>query len=155
MFKVIMCLVIVFSSGVVGFSLSNKLSKRKEILEMFSLELNSCATRIRYSSDTLARIFSHRFNDYVFSDEKSFYIQWSEVVKLYEKYLIKDDVELLKSFAQNLGTADIETEIGNINMYIEMLKSNISDAHECITKKSKLYRVLSLSAGLMVSILLI
>ena len=59
------------------------------------------------------------------------------------------------SFAQNLGKADVNGEISHIQMYIDMLNDCVEDAKNNINSKSKLYRTLGVSFGLLISILLL
>lgn len=155
MIKLILCIVVVLSSTLVGFSFSSRLSSRKSILEAFVIELKNCATQIRYSSGDLSQIFSNNFMSYSFSDSKPFYQQWTDMLSTYSKVLTKKDIEVLTDFAHTLGTCDIAGEINNIELHIEMLNAQITDAQSQITTKSKLYKTLGVSLGLVVAILLI
>lgn len=154
MIKLILCLVITITSSFVGFSFSHRLYKRKEVLEQFVLELKNALTQVRYSTDSLAKIFSKKFNGYFFDDETDFFVQWLKMLKIYENELSKKDIEMLSSFAKNLGTSDLDGEINNLNMYIELLNNSIKEAQNNINLKSKLYRTLGMSFGLALSIML-
>lgn len=155
MFKAFLCLLIICATSFVGCFYSHKLSKRKEILELFSLELSTSLTKIRYQSNTLANVFSDKFSGYVFNDESNFFLQWKDMLKYYDKTLKKEDVDLLLECGEKLGTSDINGETDNINMYIEMLTSKVAQAQNDIEKKSKLYRTLGLYSGIALTILLI
>lgn len=155
MLKLILCVVIVVSSTLVGFSFSNKLHKRKQVLNMFVRELNKACTNIRYSQSNLATIFSKKFDGYIFDDDKKFCVQWADMLKQYEKDLKYEDIKTLKSFSTNLGTTDTDGAVECIKLYLELLDSNIKEAENNIVLKSKLYRTLGLSLGLVVSILLL
>ena len=76
------------------------------------------------------------------------------MLKIYENELSKKDIEMLSSFAKNLGTSDLDGEINNLNMYIELLNNSIKEAQNNINLKSKLYRTLGMSFGLALSIML-
>lgn len=139
----------------VGFYFSHRLYIRRETLQKFIHELRASVTQIRYNCDNLCEIFSDKFSDFCFSDEKPFLSQWNSLLKIYETKLSQQDIRLLMSFAENLGKADINGEISHIQMYIDMLNDSVEEAKNNINTKSKLYRTLGVSAGLLVSILLL
>lgn len=153
--KLILCVVIVVSSSIFGFYYSNILYRRKAILQLFICNLKYAKTRIRYELKNLCDIFSDKFSDFTFDNEKQFVPQWSELLKFYEKTLTKNDIKLLKSFAENLGKTDVNGEISHIEMYIELLNSRVNDAENSINSKSKLYRTMGVSVGLLISIMLL
>ncbi len=155
MFKLLLCIVFIVSSTVVGFSYSNKLYKRKTTLEEFVIALTNCSTQMRYTSHSLSQIFSHSFVNYSFCDSLPFAPQWTEMLSGYSNILTRDDISVLSNFSQTLGTSDTLGEQNNIEMYIELLRKNIADAQNDIEQKSKLYKTLGLSLGLLVSILII
>lgn len=155
MLKLVLCLVIVVSSTLVGFSFSSKLYKRKQVLSMFVRELNKAGTSIRYSQSSLASIFTKKFDGYIFDDNKDFYMQWKQMLEQYDKTLKYEDIRTLESFSAYLGTNDAEGAVNSIKMYLELLENSIKEAENNIVLKSKLYRTLGLSLGLVVSILLL
>lgn len=155
LFKPILCMVIVLSSTVLGFYYSNRLYRRKDILQLFINNLKDAQTIIRYESKNLCDVFSEKFTDFKFDNEKRFLPQWSELLKTYDKTLTKSDIRLLMSFAENLGKTDVDGEISHIQMYVELLSSRVSDAQNSINSKSKLYRSFGVSLGLLISIMLL
>lgn len=155
MFKLLLCIVFIMSSTVVGFAYSNKLYKRKSTLEDFVVALTNCSTQMRYTSHSLSKIFADSFIEYSFCDNKPFAPQWTDMLKDYSNILTRDDISLLSNFSHTLGTCDTLGELSNIDMYIELIRKNISDAQNDIEQKSKLYKTLGLSLGLVVSILII
>lgn len=155
MFKLLLCLLIILCSTLVGFSYSSKLSARKKNLESFVLELKNVKTIIRYSSKELHKIFENSFIDYKFSADKPFSEQWEDMLKLYSKILCPSDIEILSSLGRTLGTSDLCGELSNIEMYISLLNSQISQAQQSIDTKSGVYKTLGLSLGLAVAIILI
>ncbi len=155
MLKPMLCIVIVLSATMTGFYFSNKLYIRKDVLQKFVNELKASVTQIRYSSDNLCDIFSDKFSGFKFCDEQPFLIQWNNLLKNYDSKLNKSDIRLLLSFAQNLGKVDVNGEISHIQMYIDMLTDCVEDAKNNINSKSKLYRTLGVSFGLLISILLL
>lgn len=155
MFKILLCMVVIACSTTVGFSCSSKLYERKKILENFTLLLKNYSTQIRYNSPCLSTVFADNFMNYTFCDDKPFCEQWMQMLKLYSKVLSKDDIRLLSDFSKTVGTADEQSEQKNIEMYTKLLQTNIEKAKDDIAQKSKLYRTLGLSLGLVIAILLI
>ena len=155
MIKLLLCIPIIASSSLVGFSYSNSLYRRKSVLENFSLMIKNCSTKIRYNSGDLFEIFDTESINYSFNTKKPFCEQWCEMLKAYSKILTIEDIKILKDFSENLGTYDVSGELSNISMYIEMLSAQIEIADQQIKEKSKLYKTLGMSFGLAVAILLI
>lgn len=155
MIKLILCMIVVVCSTMVGYSCSSKLYERKKILENFVLLLKNYSTQIRYNSPDLSTIFADNFMNYTFCDDKPFGHQWTQMLTGYKKVLTKEDISLLTEFSKTVGTSDELGEQRNIDMYIELISANIEKASDDITQKSKLYRTLGLSLGLVVAILLI
>lgn len=155
MFKLLLCILIVLCSTLVGFSYSSKLSARKRLLDSFVLELKNVKTIIRYSSKELHTVFENSFINYKFCDDKPFSEQWNDMLKMYSKILNASDMEILINFGKTLGTSDLSGEISNIEMYIALLYSQISQAQQSIETKSGVYKTLGLSLGLAVAIILI
>lgn len=155
MFRLLLCFIIVICSTATGFAMSQKLYRRKSILNDFSSLLSNAATKIRYTSSPLCDIFADNFAGFEFSGDKPFCDQWQDMLSRFCDVLCDDDIKLLKDFASQLGKTDTDGQLSNIEMYTQLLSKNISSADDSIIKKSKLYRVLGFSLGLAVSILVI
>lgn len=155
MIRLILCIVIVFSSTIGGFYFSSKLSKRKDILLNFELELKNTLTKIRYNQSNLSQLFENNFMGYSFDDSKKFSLQWNEMLNNYKEILTDEDIRVLADFSKSVGTLDLTGEISNINLYIDLIRERIIDAQKDIATKSKLYQTLGTSLGLCIAILLI
>lgn len=155
MLKILLCLVIVVSTSIVGFSYSHRLYKRQVVLRNFVLLLQKCSTMMRYSSQELSLIFSDNFMNYHFIDSMPFYDQWLEMLKNFTTILNSDDIKVLTNFAQELGATDTTGQLKNIELYTAILESHINDANVEIEKKSRVYKMSGFCVGLTISILLI
>lgn len=155
MLRLILCLLIVLSGVMIGLYCSQRLSKRKTTLSEFSSMLGRAKLLISYSADELCRIFSDNFAGYVFKSDEAFDVQWAELISRYRSVLSDDDISVLTGFAEGIGASDAESQIQHIELYIRLLGEQISSAQRDIDEKSKLYRVLPVSAALILSILLI
>ena len=99
MIRLILCIVIVFSSTIGGFYFSSKLSKRKDILLNFELELKNTLTKIRYNQSNLSQLFENNFMGYSFDDSKKFSLQWNEMLNNYKEILTDEDIRVLADFS--------------------------------------------------------
>lgn len=69
--------------------------------------------------------------------------------------LLSEDLELISSYANTLGTTDIEGQIKNTNVHIERLDALLCEAEEKNKKCSRLYVSLGLLCGAFLAILVI
>lgn len=155
MLKLILGLGIVFSSAIIGLHFSQRLTERKRILQEFSALFKRAEVMISYSAADLCEVFSDNFADHQFIYGEPFENQWMEMVSRYNSILTDDDITVLTGFTQGIGATDTVNQSRHIGMYISLLDERIGSANRDIEEKSKLYRVLPLSAGLMLAILLI
>lgn len=155
MLRLMLCLLIVLSGVMIGLYCSQRLSRRKAILSEFSSMLGKAKLMISYSADELCRIFFDNFAGFIFTPDESFDVQWAELVSRYRSVLTDDDISVLNGFAEGVGASDTESQIQHIELYIKLLDERIVSAQRDIDEKSKLFRVLPVSAALMLSILLI
>ena len=155
MLKLILCLVIVISGAMIGLYYSQRLSRRKAVLSDFCSMLNKAKLMISYNAADLCEVFSDNFADFVFTHGEPFGTQWAELVSQYRAVLSDEDVSVLSGFADGIGASDTESQIQHIELYIKLLNERIESAQRDIDEKSKLYRVLPISAALVLSILLI
>ena len=155
MLKLILGLCIVFCSALIGLHFSQRLTERKRILQEFSALLKKAEVMISYSAADLCEVFSDNFGDYRFTYGEPFEKQWNDMVSQYKSVLTDGDISVLTGFAQGIGATDTENQSRHIGMYISLLDERIQSANKDIEEKSKLYRVLPVSVGLMLSVLLI
>ena len=155
MLRLLMSLGIVICSAVAGAHFSQRLVCRRDILTRFSDLLRKACALISYEQGDLTEVFSDNFAGYVFSRDRPFDIQWRELADSVGDTLSKEDIILLKNFADGLGKSDNDSQLKHIQLYITLLGERIARAQSDIDNKSKLYRVVPVSAGLLISILII
>ena len=146
---------IIGASVAIGISLSSKLSQRVEILSQYMKLLEEVSVRLRYTGDPLAVLFQENFVGYTFSREKPFENQFQEMTRRSKDVLLPIDIRLLDDFAHDLGAGDSESQLQHIRLYIKILEERSKEAREDLKSKGKLYRILPLSAGIAVAVLLI
>ena len=158
---------ILFSSIFISKTLTNNLKKRAETLKAFERFLLFLESEIDYANNPLDVAFSNisgsvnlgEFLPFVISDLKTNGIKnsWQNGIKIYKKDLcLKDrDTKILLSLSHQLGATDKANQIMNIRYIKKLLEGNKNEAEENYKTLSKLYRNISISAGIGAIILLI
>lgn len=155
MLRLVLCLCIVFSSAVAGIHLSQRLVGRRETLKSLSDMLRRALVLISYNSGDLCEVFSGNFADYAFERSVAFDIQWRAFADSFSNQLAKEDIILIKNFADGIGATDSDSLKKHIELYIKLLDEQISHSQSDIDTKSKMYRMIPVSVGLIISILII
>ena len=153
--KLYLCILILFCGAVIGLHLSQKLTRRKEILTEFEVLFHRALIRIEYNAGDLCEVFSDNFAAYEFEHTIPFEIQWGRFINGFSYLLTKDDIAMLLSFTKELGASDCESQRRHISLYSDMLKEHIDEAQEEIRKKAKVYRIIPLSVGIVISLMVI
>jgi stage III sporulation protein AB len=131
-----------------GVFKSHRLSLRKEQINEILIFLNKISTSIRYKNDDIFSL--------VECCVSSSLAPLKNVNKDYGNYekaisnlpFNKEDKALLKDFFSQLGTTDVEGQLSHIELYKEFFSEHYERAKSDIEKKSKLYRMSGLFAGL-------
>jgi hypothetical protein len=153
--KLILCIVILFCGAVIGIHLSQKLIRRRDILTQFDLLFHTALIRIEYNAGDLCEVFADNFAGFVFEHTIPFDIQWHRFIDGFTYVLSKEDIEMLRSFTKDLGAADVDSQRQHITLFGELLKEHISQAQDDIQKKAKMYRIIPLSVGMVISLMVI
>ena len=155
MVKTLLCIVIIFCGAVSGLYLSRRLTDRRDVLSGFEKMLHHALIWIEYNAGDLCEVFSDNFASFDFSRDAPFDRQWRDLVNSVSSVLKKDDITLLTEFLNGLGTADSEAQRRHIQLYIRLLQERIDSAKEDIRSKSKAFRIVPLSAGALIALMLI
>lgn len=153
--KLILCIVILFCGAVIGIHLSQRLTRRRDVLTEFEVLFHRALIRIEYNAGDLCEVFSDNFAEFPFEHNVPFDIQWQRFVDSFSYVLSKDDIGLLRSFTNDLGAADIESQRQHISLFSELLKEHIRQAQDDIQKKAKMVRIIPLSVGMVISLMVI
>ncbi len=153
--KLILCIVILFCGAVIGIHLSQKLIRRRDILTQFDLLFHTALIRMEYNAGDLCEVFADNFAGFVFEHTIPFDIQWHRFIDGFTYVLSKEDIEMLRSFTKDLGAADVDSQRQHITLFGELLKEHISQAQDDIQKKAKMYRIIPLSVGMVISLMVI
>ncbi len=162
--KIIGCILLIAASTLLGFKKSNKLHRRKELISIFLVFLDSLSTNIRYSTDELSVMLSKcedSFGRMIYNSYKetngSFFNRWKQAVlsvsnAFSPKY---EDKQLLCSFGERLGLTDVEGQLKHIELYKSLAKAHLDDCNKDIAEKSRLYRTMGFFAGTAAALIII
>lgn len=153
--KLVLCIVILFCGAVIGIHLSQRLIRRRDVLTEFEVLFHRAMIRIEYNAGDLCEVFSDNFAGFSFEHTIPFDIQWQNFIDGFSYVLSKEDLGMLCSFTKELGTTDCESQKQHIALFNELLKEHIAQAQDDIYKKAKMYRIIPLSVGMVISLMVI
>lgn len=153
--KLILCIVILFCGAVIGIHLSQRLIRRRDVLTEFEVLFHRALIRIEYNAGDLCEVFSDNFAGFSFEHTIPFELQWNRFIDGFTFVLSKEDIGMLRSFTKDLGAADIDSQRQHITLFNELLKEHICEAQDDIQKKAKMYRIIPLSVGMVISLMVI
>lgn len=143
---------------------SHKLALRVERLEAFLRFLSAAQTEIRYSASPVEQIVRKHGGDFDFlsacadycSSGETFTGAWTKAVKTtaVNEGFIEKDLTLLQGFGAEFGASDTDGQISHCRLYSDLVTANLKTAKEEQSRKSKLYLMLGIFAGISASLLL-
>ena len=170
--KLIGSIIVLFSCGLAGFTLSRDTAKRPgELREMQGI-LQMLENEIIYMSNFLEEAFENIvqrsnssmktfFNDtlvIIHSDKcRGFQQAWEQSLNnnIGKTALKREDLSILKDFGKMLGRSDAEGQMKNIKLTINLLDVQRHKAEEKRIKNEAMYRKLGVLMGIAVIIIFI
>lgn len=170
MIKFLASCFIISGVTIIGVKKSDELKNRVVWLEGFVSSLMYIKQEILFSALPVKRLLDKLIHIRQFKklnvfglclnnleSEKSFERAWSisvnEIKK--ENSLTNDDITVILSFGEIFGENDVEAASNLCSRTIELLKINIEAARRKHMTHSKLYKMLSIFAGIVIVILII
>ena len=160
--KITGAVLLVLSTTFCGFMLSVRLKSRCKFLLAFQDFLCTLETNIRYNTDDIIRLIEKSAINpmlSVFSGTKhsDFSNYWQKAItSIPQSYGLKnDDITVLENFGKALGTTDVEGQLNHIELYKNILNSQLIKSKEEYKEKSKLYKVLGFFTGSIIAIMFI
>lgn len=157
-------LLLILAGSLAGFMESHKLSVRVESLELFLQFLSAAKTEIRYSAVPVMQILQKHGGKLFCLREcvrrcangDGFEKSWERSIGCCAKCdgFTACDRELLLSFGEEFGASDTEGQISHLELFIGLFRTNLESAREERDRKSKLYLMLGIFAGLAAALLL-
>ena len=172
MIKIIGCLIIILSSSTLGFLMGSKFNLRVRELKLLKVSLQMLETEIAYSNTPLPEAFDNIskrsknpikdiFSNMSINLYKRIYSTVGEafdvsIEKIKDKTCFsKDDLEVLKSFGNSIGTSDVNGQIKAFKLVLKQLDQQEIKAEEQRCKNEKMYKSLGFLAGVAIALILI
>ena len=171
-FKFIGSIIVLLSSGFLGYILSTDCRKRPQQLRELQTLLQMFENQISYLSDILTVAFERIYrcsksevgiffnstieklqNDKTLNASQAWEAAVRENIK--KTALNKEDEEILVSFGKILGNSDLDGQIKNIRLTLSQLGQQEQKAEESRSKNEGMYKSLGVLGGIAVVIILI
>jgi stage III sporulation protein AB len=170
--KIIGSLIVLVSSGFLGYALSRDCSRRpgelrelQGMLQMFENEISYLSSLITDAFERICRsnqnevsVFFKETVKNIYSDDSLNASQaWEKAVKgnIMKTSLNKEDEGVLISFGRMLGSSDTEGQIKNIRLALEQLKLQERKAEENRARNEMMFKRLGILGGIAIVIILI
>jgi stage III sporulation protein AB len=168
--KTILIILVISISALTGNYYAVRLKKRADELKLIFYMLNEIEILIKYNSATVYEItemlsrqsclksmaFIENTLDLCRNENMSFQKAWEISVYNSElSYFTKEDIDLINSIGQNLGTSGIDGQLSFIHLKQEELRKIIDESENNYRSKAKLYRSLGVLAGAFAAIFMI
>lgn len=147
--KIIGILFILFSSVFFGYCKSINFKKR--VIELKNI--HSGTLRLKEYIQNCPAEIENIYNSCYGSCSDVEYLNGKITTK--EGSLSKEDYELLNEFFNLLGASDLKSECARIDLYLELIKKQISFAESDAEQGSKIWQTCSICVGIGISILII
>ncbi len=170
MIKIIGCVFIISASFYIGIQYVSKLKKRIYGLSQIIEVLNVLKIKLEYEMSNIPRLFKaiaeqdksdagKMLECCALEMDKGLSLKsaWIISIKSFADTmnLSENDVILLCDFSKSLGDTDVLGQISNIELYIQLLDKNLTQAQKELSDKSRVSLSVSVFFGAIVSILLI
>lgn len=169
--KVVGCILIIFSSTLMGFYCSSELRSRindlKELRKIIMLlrgDIRYGNTPLPEAINAIARRHNGNFKVFLIKvserlSERSgntFSQIWAEAVEkeLCTTSMNKRDKSQLIQFGDHLGYLDKEMQLNTLDMFLAQLDDEIQELSKTAKEKTYLYNSLGIMAGIFISIIL-
>lgn len=164
--KYILLIVIFSLSTAIGMMISKMYENRVIELKEFKNILNIIKTKIKFTYEPLAEIFTQISKDNTTKVEEIFakmanQLNYSQVKTVWENCIQEADIsikqedkDILKKLGKLLGQTDVEGQISEIEVIESFLDVQIDKAEEEKKKNQKMYKTLGVTIGLIFVIIL-
>ncbi len=165
MIKIILTLILIFTSFLIGNSFSVRLISRRKTLTDILESMSKIKTQICFGNMDVYTVLSQSFGEidgfeafnYIDDETENFTFWYKNCLSKISpsKGLTKEDMELITKFFSVLGVTDIEGQISNCELYTTLIKEQLKKAETEELKKCRLYRVLGFSFGSITALMLL
>ena len=162
--KFLIIIFIIVISSYIGFLKGNVYVEREKEIKNILNSLDYLRNKIEYTNLFLKDIFNcisddvYKGKDNMFkkslNSNLSLRNSFKEEIKNNSK-INDEDKSILLNFAMDLGTMDKKLQISKIDICTNFLTKNLKNAEELKIKNTKMFKVLGVVSGLVISIILI
>lgn len=170
--KIVGSLLVITFSTIAGFKLGNDYKSRILELKMLKQFLILLRGEIKYHktpiNEALSNIYGRSgknidvmlkviIDDIKSSNKKEFAKIWEHgIIELKkETNLTDEDLQKLAQFGANIGFLDKETQINNIDLYLEKLEEDIKNLMAKLDEKCRIYNVCGVLTGIFIVLLIV
>lgn len=173
MIRIILCVLMVAAGTAGGFIMAGRLSMRRQILDSLIYSLEIMRNEIYYTHERLEKIagrtaavsegasaqffrnFAGRLAEN--ADTGASDVWHSAVEGTFPQgcVLKERDIEALDSAGTRLGKTDVSDQCSNLERTIRELSLRYSEAEKDEAEKSRLYKTLGTSAGILAAVMII
>lgn len=170
MYKAVLCLIIILSSGFLGLYKASLLSQRVKELQELREILMMLHTEISYMKDPLPVIF-RRLGEgrctlpaqilhncsVLMNESKDMQYCWSASVELFAKTscLTSEDIDVIYNLGLQLGRSSVQGQLDLLAMTGTKLKMQLKDADENKRTKGKMYAGMGFFIGIIIAVIFI
>ena len=149
LFKTTGIILILAASTIMGLCFSARLQTRKRRLKEFIILITELKDRIFYECSEVNTLVKKIFKgkELLEFDGNKFFIS--------KGVFLEEELKILNDFFNKLGTTEMQGEINRAELCIKLLNEQYEKISKTVDEKAKLYRILGMSAGILVSVMLI
>ncbi|MBU5471487.1 stage III sporulation protein AB [Falcatimonas sp. MSJ-15] len=170
--KIIGSVLVIAFSTVAGFKLGNNYKERIAQLKMVKQFLILLRGEIRYhktpidealknilgrSGDKIDIMLNTVLKGIKENDKREFKEIWRDgIIELKNNSdLSREELNRLLDFGENIGFLDVESQISNIDLYLESLDEDIKSLTSKTDEKCKIYNVCGILTGIFIVLLIV
>lgn len=168
--KYLILILLLLSSSYIGALIGSKYQNRVRELKEMKSSLAIFATKIKLTYEPIPKIFEEIGNRKNTNAPNMIHLfkiasqemqelpageAWLKALETENTNLKKEDIEILQGLSSLLGKVDLEGQVSEIELVGNFLNTQIEKAEEENKKSQKMYKILGVTAGLAMVIILI
>ena len=164
MIRIVLAFIVIICALLTGNWFSQKLTRRCNELQILIETIEKIKTHIYFGGYEITRVVTQSFSgaegfDYFKNIENTddFLHWWKEGGKslFNTTALNQKDIEIVLRFGEGLGVTDVQGQVANCELYKKMFLDRLDKAKDAETKNSKLYKVVSVSVGCILTLVVL
>ena len=155
--KIIIICLIIWICSLIGNMKANSFHQRYTELKKFKRALGIFRSKLEFTYAPIGEIFEN-ISKIIYEGESNIFQRflenqdWNFAVED-QKYLEKEDKEVIKSLGKMLGKLDKEGQLNEIYLTDSFIDKQVEDAYLAKKKNEKLYKILGKCIGIAIAII--